>query len=213
MMKPKIQLALDTTDLGFALKAAWELQEYVDVIEAGTHLLLAEGLRSVSMLKSLFPEKVVLADTKIIDSGDLLAEAACSAGANVITVVSAAGQPTILKAVSAAHSAGKKVLLDHLSTDWGSPDILAKARLDVDFIGLHLPKDLQDSTMLDVDILRKALNNFAKPIFLAGGVEPELVRKMIGLPIGGFVIGNYLLEGPNRIEKAHELNNLINQWN
>ena len=165
------------------------------------------------LLKNLFPEKVVLADTKIIDSGDVLAEAACSAGADVITVVSAASQPTILKAVSAAHSAGKKVLLDHLSTEWDSPDILAKAALDVDDVGLHLPKDLQDSTILDADILRKALNNFTKPIFLAGGVEPELVRKMIGLPIEGFVIGKYLLEGSNRIEKARELKNIINQWN
>jgi 3-hexulose-6-phosphate synthase len=86
-MKPKIQLALDTSDLGFALKTAWELQEYVDIIEAGTHLLLAEGLRCVRLLKDLIPEKVVLADTKIIDSGDVLAEAACSAGADVITVV------------------------------------------------------------------------------------------------------------------------------
>lgn len=210
-MKPKIQLALDTTDLGFALKAAWELQEYVDIIEAGTHLLLAEGLRCVSLLKNLFPDKVLLADTKIIDSGDALAEAACSAGADMITVVSAAVQPTILKAVSVAHSAGKKVLLDHLSTDWDSPDFLIKAALDVDGVGLHLPKDLQDSSALNADILRKALNNFTKPIFLAGGVEPKLVGKMIGLPIGGFIIGRYLLEGSNRTEKARELRDIITQ--
>ena len=213
MMKPKIQLALDTTDLSFALKAAWELHEYVDIIEAGTHLLLVEGLRCVRLLKDLFPEKVLLADTKIIDSGDVLAEAACSAGADVITVVSAASQPTILKAASASHSTGKKVLLDHLSSEWDPPDFHAKAALDVDYVGLHLPKDLQDSTLLDINTLRKTLKNFTKPIFLAGGLEPELVRKMIGLPIAGFVIGKYLLEGSNRIEKASELKNLINQWN
>jgi len=212
-MKPKIQLALDTTDLGFALKIAWELQEYVDIIEAGTHLLLVEGLRCVRLLKNLFPEKVVLADTKIIDSGDVLAEAACSAGADVITVVSAASQATILKAASAAHSAGKKVLLDHLSTEWDLPDILAKAELAVDYVGLHLPKDLQDSNKLNAEILRKALKNISKPIFLAGGVERELIKKMTGLPIEGFVIGKYLLEGTNRIGKARELKDLMNQWN
>ena len=156
-MKPKIQLALDTSDLGFALRTAWELQEYVDIIEAGTHLLLMEGLRSVRLIKELFPEKVVLADTKIIDGGDVLAKAACSAGADVVTVVSAASQTTILKAINAAHSAGKKVLLDHLSTDWDSPDFLDKAALDVDYIGLHLPKDLQDSTKLDAEILQRHL--------------------------------------------------------
>ena len=212
-MKPKIQLALDTSDLGFALKTAWEFQDHVDIIEAGTHLLLAEGLRCVRLLKDLFPEKIVLADTKIIDGGDALAKDACSAGADVITVVSAAAQLTILKAANAAHSAGKKVLLDHLSTDWDSQDFLSKAALDVDYVGLHLPKDLQDSTKLDADILQKALKNFSKPIFLAGGVEPELVRKMIGLPIEGFVIGKYLLEGSNRIEKARDLKDLINHWN
>jgi 3-keto-L-gulonate-6-phosphate decarboxylase len=213
MMKPKIQLALDTSDLGFALKAAWELHECVEIIEAGTHLLLAEGLRCVRLLKDLFPEKVVLADTKIIDGGDMLAKDACSSGADVITVVSAASQPTILKAASAAHLAGRKVLLDHLSTEWDSLDILTKAALDVDYVGLHLPKDLQDSTKLEANVLGKAINNFTKPIYLAGGVEPELVRKMIGLPIEGFVIGNYLLEGSNRTEKARALKNLVNQWN
>jgi 3-hexulose-6-phosphate synthase len=212
-MRPKIQLALDTTDLGFALKAAWELQDYVDIIEAGTHLLLAEGLQCVSLLHKLFPEKTILADTKIIDSGDALAAAACSAGAGVITVVGAASQSTIMKAVEAAHAAGKRVLLDHLSTDWDSPDFLTKSILDVDSIGLHLPKDLQDSTSLDTEILQKTLDNFSKPIFLAGGVEPELVRKMIGLPIEGFVVGKYLLEGSNRVEKARKLKNLISQWN
>jgi len=212
-LKPKIQLALDTSDLGFALKAAWELQEHVDIIEAGTHLLLAEGLRCVRLLKNLFPEKIILADTKIIDGGDALAKDACSAGADIITVVSAASQATISKAANAAHSSGKKVLLDNLSTEWDSPDFLAKTGLDVDHIGLHLPKDLQDSTKLDAETLRKALKNFSKPIFLAGGVEPVLVKKMIGLPIEGFVIGKYLLDGANRIEKARELNTIINRWN
>ena len=164
-------------------------------------------------LKTCFRKRLVLADTKIIDGGDALAKDACSAGADVITVVSAASQTTISKAANAAHSAGKKVLLDHLSTEWDSPDFLAKAALDVDYIGLHLPKDLQDSTKLDAETLRKALKNYSKPIFLAGGVEPELVRKMIGLPIEGFVIGKYLLDGANRIEKARELKDLINQWN
>ena len=212
-MKPKIQLALDTSDLAFALNTAWELQEYVDIIEAGTHLLLAEGLSCVRLLKDLFPEKTVLADTKIIDGGDALAKDACNAGADVVTVVSAASRVTISNAASAAHSAGKKVLLDHLSTSWDSPEIQTKAGLDVDYIGLHLPKDLQDSTKLEANVLQNALKNFSKPIFLAGGVEPDLVRKMIGLPIEGFVVGKYLLEGSHRIEKARELQDLINQWN
>jgi 3-keto-L-gulonate-6-phosphate decarboxylase len=212
LIKPKIQLALDTTDLDCALQAAWELHDYVDIIEAGTHLLLAEGLRCVSLLRKLFPEKILLADTKIIDSGDVLTAAACAAGADVVTVVGAASQPTILKAADTAHAAGKQVLLDHLSKDWNTPDILAKSMLDVDGIGLHLPKDLQDSSRLDFDTLRKALLNFSTPTYLAGGVEPDLVRKMVGLPIGGFVVGNYLLKGPNRVEKARELKNIIDQW-
>jgi 3-keto-L-gulonate-6-phosphate decarboxylase len=211
-MKPKIQLALDTTDLDYALQAAWELHDYVDILEAGTHLLLAEGLRCVSLLRKLFPEMILLADTKIIDSGDVLAGIACTAGADVITVVGAASQSTILKAAAAAHKAGKQVLLDHLSNDWSTPDILIKSALDVDSIGLHLPKDLQESSELDADSLRKALVNLSKPIYLAGGVKPDLIRKMSGLPIEGFVVGNYLLKGPNRVEKALELKNIIDDW-
>jgi 3-keto-L-gulonate-6-phosphate decarboxylase len=212
LTKPKIQLALDTSDLGFALQAAWELRDYVDIIEAGTPLLLEEGLRCVSLLRTLFPDKILLVDSKIIDGGDVLAAASCAAGADVITVVGAASQSTILKAAVAAHAAGKQVLLDHFSTDWNTPDILAKSMLYVDCIGLHLPKDLQDSSVLDADTLRKLLVNFSKPIYLADGVEPGLIRKMVGLPIGGFVVGKFLLQGPDRVEKARELKNIIDQW-
>lgn len=211
-MKPKIQLALDTNDMSFALKTAWELQCYVDIIEVGTHLLLAEGLRCVNLLKNLFPEKTLLADTKIIDSGDVLAAAACAAGADIVTVVGAASQTTIQKAVDAAHAAGKQVLLDHLSTEWLTPDIQLKSGLDVDCIGLHLPKDLQDSFSIDTHLLLEALNNLSKPVYLAGGIDAGLVEKMIGLPIEGFVFGKYLLAGPNRAGKARELIKVIDQW-
>lgn len=211
-MRPRIQLALDTTDLAVALDAAVELREYIDIIEAGTHLLLAEGLRCVTLLRALFPEKIILADTKIIDSGDVLAAAACAAGADIITVVGAASVSTIEKTAAATRAAGKQVLLDHLADKWDTPEILKKSMLDVDYVGLHLPKDLQDSSSMDASVLSSALTLFTKPVFLAGGIEPALVSTMVGLPVAGFVVGKYLLQGPQRVEKARALKNIVDQW-
>ncbi len=211
-MRPRIQLALDTTDLAVALDAAVELREYVNIIEAGTHLLLAEGLRVVALLRALFPEKIILADTKIIDSGDVLAAAACAAGADIITVVGAASTSTIEKTAAAARAAGKQVLLDHLADKWDTPEILKKSMLEVDYVGLHLPKDLQSSSSMDASDLSSVLALFTKPVFLAGGIEPALVSTMVGLPVAGFIVGKYLLHGPQRVEKASALKNIVDQW-
>jgi 3-hexulose-6-phosphate synthase/6-phospho-3-hexuloisomerase len=74
-MKPIVQISLDLTNIDEALAtAALAMRAGVDWLEAGTPLILAEGLRGVQMLRASFPNTPIVADLKTMDGGYLEAE-------------------------------------------------------------------------------------------------------------------------------------------
>ena len=83
-MRPVVQISLDLTDIREALATA-ELARRagVDWLEAGTPLILAEGLHGVRALRERFPEVPIVADLKTMDAGYLEAELMAKAGAIV----------------------------------------------------------------------------------------------------------------------------------
>ena len=78
----KLQLALDTPDLVHELDLVGKVAPYIDVIEAGTPLLIREGIRAVRELRRRYRGRPVAADIKVIDAGEPIAELAFAAGAS-----------------------------------------------------------------------------------------------------------------------------------
>ncbi len=95
MERPKLQIALDTYDLPSALGPLQKASPFLDVIEVGTILCLAEGMGAVRTIRSLFPEKILLADVRIVEAGGLISKMAFEAGADWVTVVSGAQLSTM----------------------------------------------------------------------------------------------------------------------
>src|SRR5690606_6145282 len=90
-MKPIVQISLDLTDIEEALEtAAMALRAGVDWLEAGTPLILAEGLHGVRKLREAFPETPIVADLKTMDGGYLEAEMMAKAGATHVVVMARA---------------------------------------------------------------------------------------------------------------------------
>ena len=56
MSKPLLQVALDNLNLPSALEATRALADEVDVLEVGTILCYAEGAKTVSILRALYPK-------------------------------------------------------------------------------------------------------------------------------------------------------------
>ena len=74
-MKPIVQISLDLTNIDEALEtAALAMRAGVDWLEAGTPLILAEGLHGVRALRAAFPNTPIIADLKTMDGGYLEAE-------------------------------------------------------------------------------------------------------------------------------------------
>ncbi len=91
----KLQLALDIFNLDEALGLAEKLKEYIDIIEIGTPFVLEYGMEAVRQFCAKFPDKKILADTKIMDAGELESAAAFKAGADYVTVLAVTDIATI----------------------------------------------------------------------------------------------------------------------
>ena len=76
MSRPLLQLALDHTSLEAASRDVALLQDHVDIVEAGTILCLTEGLSAVKALRAQCPDKLIVADWKVADAGETLAQQA-----------------------------------------------------------------------------------------------------------------------------------------
>src|SRR6187551_3045155 len=114
-MKPIVQISLDLIDLDEALEtAAMAMRAGVDWLEAGTPLILAEGLHGVKKLREAFPGVPIVADLKTMDGGYLEAEMMFKAGATHVVVMARAHEETIKCVVKAGKDFGGKVMGDNM---------------------------------------------------------------------------------------------------
>ena len=182
---PIVQISLDVTSLAEAIEtAAIAVDAGVDWLEAGTPLLLAEGLRAVEQLRHSFPNHPIVADLKTMDGGYLETEMMAKAGANLVVVMGRAHEATIRRVVDAGHDFGVKVMGDNLA----ARDRVACARwmesLGVDFIVHHIGYDERRmiaglSPMDDLDAVVRAVSI---PVQAVGGLS---IRQAIECPSHG----------------------------
>ena len=124
-MKPIVQISLDLTNIDESLEtAALAMRAGVDWLEAGTPLILAEGLHSVRALRKAFPGVPIVADLKTMDGGYLEAEMMAKAGATHVVVMARAHEETVKVAVKAGRDCGVKVMGDNLAC----PDMVAGSK-------------------------------------------------------------------------------------
>jgi 3-hexulose-6-phosphate synthase/6-phospho-3-hexuloisomerase len=141
-MRPIVQISLDLTNIDEALEtAAMAMRAGVDWLEAGTPLILAEGLHGVRKLREAFPEVPIVADLKTMDGGYLEAEMMAGAGATHVVVMARAHEETIRCVVKAGRDYGVKVMGDNL----GSDNMIRAARwleeLGCDYVIHHIGYD------------------------------------------------------------------------
>ena len=180
-MKPIVQISLDLTNIDEALEtAAMALRAGVDWLEAGTPLILAEGLHGVKKLRENFPGVPIVADLKTMDGGYLEAEMMAKAGATHVVVMARAHEETIKVVVAAGRDFGVKVMGDNL----GCPDMVAGARrledLGCDYVIHHIGYDERRgiaaqgfSMPSPLDQLREVVAAVNIPVQAVGGLSLE----------------------------------------
>lgn len=129
-MQTIVQISLDVISIPEALDTArMAMRAGVDWLEAGTPLIIAEGMNGVRALRAEFPETVIVADLKTMDGGWLEAELMARAGATHVVVMERAHPETVKMVVRAGKDLGVKVMGDNL----GARDKVAAAKRLEDF--------------------------------------------------------------------------------
>jgi len=171
MSKVKLQVAIDLLTTADALALATKVAPYIDIIELGTPLIKSEGLAVITAMKKAFPDKLVFADFKTADAGELEADMAFGAGADLITILGATGDATILGAVKSAKAHGKGVVVDTI----GVLDRVKRAReviaMGVEFVELHAGLDEQAQPGYSIQVLIDEASRAGVPVSIAGGVK------------------------------------------
>lgn len=144
MSRPLLQLALDHTSLQAAQRDVATLSEHVDIVEAGTILCLTEGLNAVRALRAQCPDKIIVADWKVADAGETLAEQAFGAGANWMTIICAAPLATVERGHEVALRGGGEIQME-LFGNWTLDDARAWHRIGVKQAIYHRGRDAQAS--------------------------------------------------------------------
>lgn len=180
-MKPIVQISLDVIDLKEAIETArMAMRAGVDWLEAGTPLILAEGLHGVRALRREFPNVPIVADLKTMDGGYLEAEMMARAGATHVVVMARAHEETIRCVVKAGRDFGIKVMGDNL----GCPDMIAGAKwleeLGCDFVIHHIGYDERRGIAArglrmpsPLDQLRQVVDAVKVPVQAVGGLSLE----------------------------------------
>ncbi|WP_297207146.1 3-keto-L-gulonate-6-phosphate decarboxylase UlaD [uncultured Pluralibacter sp.] len=206
MSRPLLQLALDHTTLPAALQDAAVLQEYVDIVEAGTILCLSEGINAVKALRNLCPKKIIVADWKVADAGETLAEQAFRAGANWMTIICAAPLATVEKGHAVAQSCGGEIQME-LFGNWTLEDARAWHRTGVRQAIYHRGRDAQASGQQwgEADLAKmKALSDIGLALSVTGGITPEDVALFKGIHVKAFIAGRSLAGAADPARAAAE---------
>jgi 3-hexulose-6-phosphate synthase len=174
----KLQVAIDLISTADALALLHKVAESVDVIELGTPLIKQQGLSVVTNVKAAYPEKLVFADMKTMDAGELEADLAFKAGADIMTVLASAADSTIAGAVKAGKAHGKAVVADMIGVADKAGRLKELQALGVSWVELHAGLDEQAQAGYSIDSLLQVGRNAGVAYSVAGGINAERIESV-----------------------------------
>ena len=205
-MKPVLQVALDFVDLPRAMKCAREaVRGGADWLEAGTPLIKSEGLNAVRELRKQFPDKIIVADMKIMDAGRTEVEIASKSGANIVCVLGAASDATIKECVEAGHNYGAKIQADLIAIKDAKKRAIEVARLGVDYIGIHCSIDDQMADINPFSELRDIAKHLSIPIAVAGGINSETAPDAVKSGASIIIVGGAINKSRDAKKATEEI--------
>ncbi|MFB8422507.1 3-hexulose-6-phosphate synthase [Priestia megaterium] len=208
----ELQLALDLVNISEAKEVVQEVQEYIDIVEIGTPVVINEGLKAVKEIKEAFPSLKVLADLKIMDAGAYEVMKASEAGASIITILGATDDSTIKGAVEEAKKQGTQILVDMINVKNLEQRAKEVDALAVDYICVHTGYDLQaegETPFEQLQTIKRVVKNAKTAV--AGGIKlntlPEVVQSQPDLVI----VGGGITSEKDKRNVAEEMKKVVKQ--
>lgn len=187
---PYLQVALDLVDMGKVASVLKELPQNDHlIIEAGTPLIKKFGLGVISELRKLRPNAFIIADMKILDTGNLEARMAADASSDAVVISGLAPTSTMEKAISEARKVGIYSVIDMLNVQ-NPVKVIEKLKVKPDIVELHRAIDTEDTAHAwgDIASIKKAAGGKLL-VATAGGVRVNVVRDALKAGADILVVG------------------------
>lgn len=187
---PYLQVALDLVDMQKVHSVLSELPRNDHlIIEAGTPLIKRFGLSIISEIRKIRPNAFIIADMKILDTGNLEARMAADASADAVVISGLAPQPTLEKAIAEARKTGIYSVIDMLNV----PEplkVLKALKVKPDIVELHRAIDAESSAHAwgDIPSMKKAAGGKLL-VATAGGIRVDGVKKALASGADIIVVG------------------------
>lgn len=204
----KLQHALDilgTWEADEAIQYLEPIANDIDILEIGTPLIIYFGMDIVRKIRVAFPNATILADIKIIDGGEMLANFALDAGADIVTVMGCTNKTTIQNVISAAHSRGKKVTVDMMCNQNLAEDAASIVELGADYICVHIAHDALNAGKLfdSVDSIIKGIGR--KSLAVSGGIDCDMIKDLAKYDPEIIIIGSTINDSEDKVATIAQL--------
>lgn len=203
-----LQVALDFVDLRRAIKIAEEsVAGGADWLEVGTPLIKSEGIHVIKNFKN-FGKKIV-ADMKTMDVGDIEAEMASKAGADVICILGVASDETIREVVKSARKYGIEVMVDMIGVKNLAERVKQVEKISVDYICIHTSIDEQMAGKNPFSQLEEVSKICNLPLAVAGGINAENAGIAVEKGASIVIVGGAIIKAEDAKKATEDIKKAI----
>ena len=216
----KLQLTIDHGKRHEVIQMVDLLADHVDILEIGYPQMMTFGLELIKEIREGHPDLCICVDAKVFHGGTGVTTRCFDAGANIVTVLSAAPDPVISKMVEKARTYGGQIMCDlsapanHVARRTAEVD-----ELGVDYIAVHtgyLPEydyDLETHRFFGfapkvrpLDLAKIAKRNIRKAgLALNTGINETNIREVLELKPEIIMVGRAILDSDDRVAAAERL--------
>ena len=208
------QVSLDIPTIAEAMEMAkGAVNVGIDWIEAGTPLILGEGVHALRALKEAFPNKPIVADLKTMDGAGLEAEMMLKAGASYVVVMSQAHWASVKEMVKMAKHYGGYVMADVLNAPNKVEAAKRMQELGADWIILHTGFDERNHVqgLSPLTDLQSILDAVSIPVQAVGGLSIEQAIECVKMGASSLVIGAPLAVQADRFAVGDEYESILSE--
>ncbi len=206
----KIQLALDDISIGKAHCLLKSLGDYIDIIELGTPLLMRHGADIITRFKEKYAEKEILADSKIVDAGQMEAEVFFEKGADIITVLGGCSDQTFIGAQQTTSNYSGKIMVDLIDVPNKVQRVKQLYKLGCQQICLHRPSDLTGKA--NRELVDRSLIDSNIKVAVAGGINPNNLLLILSYGVDILVIGSAITTSKDPVHTIKKINKIISAY-
>ena len=215
----KLQLTIDHGQYDQIINSANLLADHVDIIEIGFPMVVTYGLGLVKEIHEAHPDLCICVDAKIFHGGSGVTARCFEAGASIVSVLSAAPDPVIIKMVEKARSYGGQIICDMSAPARSFAKRTAEVdALGVDYVAVHtgfIPEydyDLETHRswftpkVKPLDLAKVAKRNLrTAKLALNTGINEGNIREVMTLDPEILMVGRAIFDTDDRVMAAERM--------